>query len=290
MQHQELAHQLRVAAVRVWRQMPLGVRIKIAVRRMLAQIHEGIGEAIVVILADHGFNVPRTSSGKVDVRDPSVKKLGVAIYQKVRGVIKNHADAEDVIADTFERVFLVKRNFAALRGDSLSDYVPWILTTFHNAARDFTRSRVFKDQYRSVDIAPQDPDRPSDRQKLEVIETHLRNEARVPWELHPMWEKVKRDVMKALQDFDRKEKSKSQLQYEFPTKRVFELMIRDGLDTTATARKLVEEGRMEVEDPRQLRHALGRLRSRMEKVVETVVKRIRRDKELLDSFFDTLAA
>jgi DNA-directed RNA polymerase specialized sigma24 family protein len=290
-QQPDLSVKLRIAARQVWQQIPLGMRIRIAVHRMLAQIHKGVGEAIVVILADHGFHVPRDERGRVDLKDPSVAKLGNAIYQKIRGVVRNQRDIEDIMHDTFKRVFLEQKSFLRLRGDTFEEYRGWILTAFHNAARDFVRKKgEHIRQQRTVPVDAQDPDRPDDHKKLEMIESQLRSTQRVPWERHPMWRQVKQDVFRALGEFDRKERSSRPpgRLYDFPTKRVFELMVLDGLSAQKAAERMVEEGSVRG-DPSQIRHALKRLKNRMEKVVQAVVDSIE-DRELLDSFFDAIAA
>jgi len=286
----DLAAQLRIAAQRVWRQLPLGVRFKIAVHRMLAQIYKGVGEAIVIVLADHGFEVPRDDRGRVDLKDPAVTALGKAIYDKIRGVIRNEAGINDVMQDTFEKVFLRQKTFLRLRGKSFSDYRGWILTAFHNAARTWVVSKDERVQQRAVRETQKYPNRPKDRLRLEILESQLLQNERVPWERHPMWRQVKTDVFKALADFDRREKANRppDRRYDFPTKRVFELMVVDGLSANKAAVKLSEEGVLEA-DPSQVRHALKRLKTRLDKVVQTVVSKIQ-DRELLDSFFDTVAA
>lgn len=291
MHQPDLAVQLRIASQRVWRKIPLGMRLKIAVHRMLAEIYKGIGEAIVVILADHGFHVPRDARGKVDTKDRTVADLGSAIYKKVRGVLKQEADIEDVIHKTFLKVFLEQKSFLKLRGDSFSDYRSWILTAFHNAARDYA---ISKGRAQRRTVTPGDEatslDDFSPRQKLEIVETHLRQSQKVPWERHPMWRQVKQDVMKALSEFDRKERSnrpKDKIHY-FPVKRVFELMVLDGLTAPAAARVMRDEGLISA-DPSSARHALRDLRNRLNKVVKTVVDAIE-DREMLDSFFDAITA
>ena len=285
----DLAAQLRIASQRVWRQIPLGVRFKIAVHRMLAQIYKGVGEAIVVILADHGFHVPRTARGRVDLKDKAVADLGSRIYQKIRGVMRDEADIEDVMHDTFKKTFLEKKTFLKLRGDSFSDYRSWILTVFHNAARFHMRNKSQR-QRKTVEIDRSQKSNLAERQKLEMVESQLHRSERVPWERHPMWRKVKTDVFKALGDYDRKEKANRPADklYDFPMKRVFELMVLDGLSAAQAANQLAKEGLLDA-DPSQVRHALKRLKNRLSEVVQTVVNAIQ-DRELLDSFLEAVAA
>lgn len=281
------AAQLRKAAIQTWQAIPLGMRMRIAFRRMLSYVQKGVAQAIAVLMADAGYDVPRNDRGRVDVNHPSVTELGNAIYQKVRGVLRGREDdIQDVIQDTFERVFLQKKSFKKMTGDNWSDYRGWILTAFHNAAKDRGR-QLTNLRKKLVEIESDNPDEPDNKKKKEMVENQLLHTQKIPWERHPMWKQVVSDVFRALDELDQKNRD-ARAKFHFPTRRIFELMMVDGLSGKNTAVQLAREGMID-HDPEEVRHALNRFKNQVAKVVQTVVKKIE-DKEMLDSFFDTIAA
>ncbi len=280
--------QLRIAARQVWATIPLGMRFKIALMRMIASIQEGIAIGIVSVLADHDKPVPRKPNGDVNLRDPAIKELGVAIFKKILGVLGRSSDINDVMQSTFERVFLRDRKFQSLRGDTFKANRAWILTIFHNAAKDHARGLTVINR-KLKDMEKKDPNEPNERQKAEMVKNQLQHRDRIPWENHPMWRQIKTDVFRVLDQFDEREQSGGgrKKKYDFPVRRVFELMLVEGMKSRETAVQLSKEGLAQGQDPEQVRHALNRFKKRLQKAIEETMKAIE-DSEMMESFYDAI--
>lgn len=295
---QVTAKQLRIASRKVWASIPIGMRFVIAFQRIIASIQDGIAGGIVAILAQHGYDVPLKANGKPDMKDPEVRKLGKDIYYRVQNRLRGRpeSDIHDVMMSTYEVVFLRPRKTTGtppitdLRGKTFKENRAWILRVFDNAAvtQIRTLNRQTKKEIRT-DLGGKggDPDSAvsDERLKAEMVRSQLTNE-RINWERHPIWIRIEKDIKKELQKFDSKT---PRMKYEFPTVRMFDLIFREGLSMGETAKQLVEEGGEFGVPANQLRHAVKRFRNRLREVIDATMTEIKKDPEMLDSFYEAIS-